>query len=129
MPCPKDSERVDNTGRAHAGSQRQIQACVNEGESELNQAIADTLAGRLKAESIIWVSPLKENNYDEYRDEEFLEQLGLTQHVPSRKEFWPSGGLCWDALASIGGGGCILVEAKSHLTEIYGGSSDARGKS
>lgn len=46
-------------------------------------------------------------------------------------EFWPKGGPNWDALAAVeiekspGGRGVVLVEAKSHPSEIYGGGCQA----
>lgn len=43
MPCPRDPSRTDVTRRAYAGSQRQIQAYVNERTSELSHAVAEAL--------------------------------------------------------------------------------------
>ena len=43
MSCPRDSSRTDESGRAFAGSQRQVQTFVNERTRELNRAISDAL--------------------------------------------------------------------------------------
>jgi hypothetical protein len=75
------------------------------------------------------VSPLAADNYSEYRDKEFLEVIGAGHLVPKLREFWPPGGPCWDALARLEAGGCILVEAKSHVPEIYGSGCRADGES
>jgi hypothetical protein len=126
MPCPKDFLRVDSVGRARAGSQRQIQTYVNEAKQELNSAIAKSLAQyNLGENDIQWVSPLAEDTYSEYQDSEFLERVGLASVAPQLREFWPKGGPCWDALARVKGG-CLLVEAKSHVREIYGGGCKAK---
>jgi hypothetical protein len=129
MPCPKDFSRTDSRGRAYAGSQRQIQTYVNERTQALNSAVALSLSRYALAEKgIRWVSPLAADAYSEYRDTEFLERVGLGPLAPRLLEFWPRLGPCWDALAQIEGG-CILVEAKSHVPEIYGGGCEASPRS
>jgi len=78
MPCSKDSTRTDSTGRAKAGSQRQIQTYVNERTHALNSAVAQSLSRyALDEKDIHWVSPLTADTYSEYRDSEFLERVGL----------------------------------------------------
>jgi hypothetical protein len=130
MPCWRDPSRTDITGRAHAGSQRQIQTYVNERTSELCRAVALALQPRkLDEAEIRWVSPLAGEGYCEYRDEEFLEVIGAGHLVTKLREFWPRGGPCWDALARLDGGGCVLVEAKSHIQEVYGNGCGAMGGS
>lgn len=129
MPCPKDFSRVDSAGRAHAGSQRQIQTYVNERTQTLNSAVAQSLSQyNIDEQDIHWVSPMKEDTYSEYRDSEFLERVGLAHLAPALRKFWPRNGPCWDALARIEGG-CIFVEAKSHVPEIYGDGCGASGRS
>jgi|HubBroStandDraft_6_1064221.scaffolds.fasta_scaffold06550_5 hypothetical protein len=89
MPCPKDFSRTDSVGRAHAGSQRQIQTYVNEKTQVLNSAVANSLAQYgLDEKDIHWVSPLARDWYSEYRDSEFLSMSDL---VLSRRDFWSSG--------------------------------------
>ena len=122
---PKDSSRTDSTGRAHAGSQKQIQIYVNERATMLNSAVAQSLSRYGFDEKVIrWVSPLAAEMYSEYQDSEFLERVGLGVLAPRLQEFWPRGGPCWDALAQIEGG-CLIIEAKSHVPEIYGGGCGA----
>jgi hypothetical protein len=129
MPCPKDSSRTDASGRAYAGSQRQIQTYVNERTYALNSGIAQSLSWYgLNEEEIHWVSPLAADSYSEYQDSEFLERVGLGPLTQRLREFWPRGGPCWDGLARIEGG-CLLVEAKSHVPEVYGGGCGASPKS
>jgi hypothetical protein len=129
MPCPKDFSRVDVTGRARTGSQLQIQTYVNERTNILNSCLAQSLSPyELDEKHIRWVSPLVTDTYSEYRDSEFLERVGLGHLAPRLREFWPRGGPCWDALARIEGG-CILIEAKSHVPEIYGGGCGASPRS
>jgi hypothetical protein len=125
MPCPKNLSRVDSTGRAHAGSQKQIQIYVNEKTQTLNSALAQSLSRyELDEKGIQWVSPLAADTYSEYQDSGFLERVGLGSLSPRLREFWPRSGPCWDALARIEGG-CLLIEAKSHVLEIYGGGCGA----
>jgi hypothetical protein len=125
MPSLTDVSRTDSTGRAYAGSQKQIQTHVNERTDVLNSSIAQSMSRyNLDEMDIHWVSPLAADKYLEYRDSEFLERVGLGHLAPRLQEFWPQRGPCWDALARIKGG-CILVEAKSHVPEIYGGGCGA----
>ncbi|MBI1741059.1 MAG: hypothetical protein HY233_07530 [Acidobacteriales bacterium] len=123
--CHGDQSRVDASGRAHAGSQRQIQIYVNDLPDALNRAIAESLSANLPPSvRIQWVSPLKHEGYTEYYDDDFLRALGIQQHESELLAFWPKRGPCWDALARVlfsdGHCGCVLVEAKSHVNEIYG---------
>jgi len=130
MPCEQKPDRVDPaTGRARAGSQKQLQTYVNYKQDDLSQKVLERLnpppgpSAKLR-----WVSPLKEEHFNEYRDAEFLEKLGLSDHSIALKEFWPDRGPCWDALAQVTGcspEGIVLVEAKSHVSEL-GSSCDAR---
>jgi len=118
MPCPKDYSRVDITGRAYAGSQRQIQTYVNERAGVLNTEVAQSLSKyQVDLREMRWTSPLSNDSYSEYRDAEFLERVGLSMYASQLIGFWPSGGPCWDALARTEDG-CILIEAKSHVDEI-----------
>jgi hypothetical protein len=59
--CEKDRGRVDASGRAYAGSQRQIQTYVNDFPDVLNKTIADSLGSRFPDSARMrWVSPLKQ---------------------------------------------------------------------
>lgn len=116
-------KRCDSTGRAFAGSQRQIQYYVNEQPAILQQAISDALEVLL---SIRWVSPLRSERYREYRDLDFLTAVGLVKSRNELSQFWPRGGPCWDALGIDElRGGIVLIEAKSHVPEISGNGCGA----
>jgi hypothetical protein len=128
MVHEKREARVDGNGRAYAGSQRQIQAYVNEAPQQLSFEIAKAFSVQVCADEIEWVSPLESQGYAEYRDADFLRAVGLSQCCDQLTAFWPRRGPCWDALARYRNG-CILVEAKSHVTEIYGGRCAASEKS
>lgn len=120
-------------GRASRGSQRQLQDYVNAHEGELSRAVLDALPARLQelGAYIRWVSPLVLQDYAEYRDADFLHAIGLSQFSSQLAAFWPSGGPSWDALAVVSTPegktvpGIILVEAKSHIPEIYGNGCQA----
>lgn len=67
--------------------------------------------------TISWLSPLESDDFAEYRDSSFLELIGLPQLTEKLHEFWPIRGPQWDALGRFSGG-CVLVEAKAHLSEF-----------
>jgi hypothetical protein len=116
--------RCDNAGRAHAGSQRQMQFYVNERPLVLQQAISDAFKTTLH---LRWVSPLASDRYKEKKDSAFLQALGFSKYCEDLKRFWPNGGPVWDALARVENGtaGVLLVEAKSHVPEIAGSGCGA----
>ena len=119
--------RFEQPGRARAGSQRQIQTYVNERPDVLATSVLKALPalGALAAR-LCWVSPLKQDSYDEYQDARFLKALGLEGWSECLKSFWPRGGPVWDALAlaisGVDGGttGVVMVEAKSYPGEMRG---------
>jgi hypothetical protein len=122
MEGEQKRQRVDAGGRACAGSQRQLQTYVNCRQDEFSQKVLSSLVpspGR--GARLQWVSPMAEEGFLEYQDTEFLDKLGLGDHLTSLREFWPNGGPCWDALARVTGcspEGVVLVEAKSHVSEL-----------
>jgi len=132
MPCKKDLRRLEGTGQAKRGSQRQIQFLVNSSQEEFGKQISSLLSLPPSVEAEVqWVSPLAEDGFNEYQDREFLEKLELNQHSPRLKDFWPPGGPCWDALGIVRGinpKGAVLVEAKSHISEMRS-TCRARGTS
>ncbi len=109
---------------------------MNEYQAEFSAAVIEVLRANLgaaKAE-ITWVSPLAQDNYQEYRDAEFLAALGLSEFGEVLSRFWPTGGPCWDALGLVtssdsGRPDVILVEAKSHIPEVYGTGCQAGKRS
>lgn len=128
--------RVDDSGRAYAGSQLQIQIYVNRRSAELSKCVLDALPSLASLNAALqWVSPLESENFVEYQDRAFLTAVGLDQVARPLSKFWPRGGPTWDALAAVqvaggqGRGGVLLVEAKSHPPEVYGGGCRASPRS
>jgi hypothetical protein len=102
---------------ARKGSQYWLQSVVNQIAGFLN----DELRRHLRlADSvgITWLSPLAEDGFAEYRDDEFLERLGVPPMKRSLESFWPRGGPVWDSLARTSRGDVVLLEAKSHIAEM-----------
>jgi hypothetical protein len=128
--------RVDNLGRAYAGSQLQIQLWVNRRSTELTQAVLAALPSLASLKSRIrWVSPLEGARFAEYQDRDFLRAAALERCASELRRFWPRGGPVWDALAAVENlrtpdcRGVLLVEAKSHVSEVYGGGCKATARS
>jgi hypothetical protein len=69
-------------------------------------------------ETIHWLSPLGHDQHAEYRDEHFLECIGCESLTEKLKDFWPSRGPQWDALARTNQDRILLVEAKAHGDEM-----------
>ena len=108
---------------ASKGSQKWLQILVNECPNLL-----PPLPGRLqlKTSDIQWRSPLRLDDYAEYRDEQFLDLLGIKLKNYPLNQFWPPKGPQWDGLAKTGTRKIILVEAKSHIGEMQSGGSQAK---
>ena len=130
------NRRVDSLGRAYAGSQLQIQLWVNRRSSELAQAMLSVLPFLASLNpKIRWVSPLEGAAFAEYQDRDFLRAVALDGCAAKLSRFWPRGGPVWDALAVVETArtpdcrGVLLVEAKSHVREIYGGGCKASARS
>ena len=129
----KENSRIDDSGRAYAGSQLQIQIYVNRRTDELSQNVFDALSSIASLNPKLgWVSPLKNEKFVEYQDRAFLKAVGFEHLADDLKEFWPRGGPSWDALAvlefpeGLDSKGVLLVEAKSHPPEIYGSGLQAK---
>jgi hypothetical protein len=98
------------------GSLKALQELVNKYPSFFENEIRKSFP---ELQNIEWVSPLCNDDMAEYRDQDFLNRLGLN-HL-SLISFWPNGGPQWDALGRIeraGGPDVILVEAKANLSEL-----------
>jgi hypothetical protein len=107
------------------GSLKWIQRAVNDCPRLLFEALK---AAGLKAETIDWRSPLRDDGWAEYRDSSFLARIGHPELSNALREFWPARGPQWDALA-IADGEVLLVEAKAHITELLSPPSAAAGRS
>lgn len=101
----------------HRGSLKWIQRLVDGNPSLLTDAIRTAIA-RPAEWNVTWRSPLRDDDWAEYRDEGMLLRLDLPQLTESLSAFWPSGGAQWDGLGITSDGGCILVEAKAHVAEL-----------
>ena len=105
------------------GSQFLLAEYVNNQSVWLNSQILKSsvqLLNEINDELVIeWISPLKQNDYREYRDN-FLNVLGVSGAIPN--DIWPKRGPVWDGLAKAKGNSgeeiILLVEAKAHLSEM-----------
>ena len=102
---------------ANKGSQQWIQRLINEKPQILNSLTRSNQFVTEK-DDIQWLSPLKEDNYAEYRDEACLKLLKITLNSYPLNDFWPKNGPQWDALGKSTSGKLFLVEAKSHIPEL-----------
>ena len=102
---------------AKKGSQKWLQKLVNDKPEILNSRIWSSL-NFSEEEHIAWLSPLKSDDYAEYRDQAFLNFLDVKLEKVPLAQFWPRGGPQWDALGKSSSGKLLLVEAKSHISEL-----------
>jgi hypothetical protein len=110
------------------GSQKLLQAVVERAPELINNSVRDSL-GVPGLTAIRWLSPVGEDGYREYRDEEALGRLGVTLASKPLSGFWPAGGPVWDGLARAETGQVLLVEAKAHIAELASPGSRAGEKS
>lgn len=108
------------------GSLKWIQLAVNSRAHSFERPILDALPN---ANRIEWRSPLKSDQYAEYRDRAFLEVLDLAHLAKPLADFWPVGGPQWDALGVTDAGQVIMVEAKAHIGEFCTPASQASAAS
>lgn len=73
---------------------------------------------------ITWRSPLRQDEFAEYRDGDFLARLDLSHLSTALADFWPARGPQWDALG-LSASGPVLVEAKAHIGEFRSPPSSA----
>jgi len=114
--------------KSNKGSQKWIQGLVNHAPEVLNTQIKNNLTD-LSEERIVWLSPKVKDEYAEYRDQAFIDLLGINLAKVSLKEFWPPRGPQWDALGKTNQGTIFLVEAKAHIPELNSPGTQAQGKS
>lgn len=103
-------------GKANKGSRKWLQVLVNDCPELLNWEIAEQ--SPTATESIHWLSPLREDDYREYYDRPFIEQLGISLEKRPLKSFWPRSGPRWDGLGRANRSQPLLVEAKSYIKEM-----------
>lgn len=110
------------------GSLKDIQVLINKNQDLLNNLIKSKLKD-FKNEEIIWTSPLKNDDYSEYRDDDFLFNVGLNPKEIQLDKFWPKQGPQWDALGKTKSGKVLLVEAKANIPEIVSDRTKAKNRS
>lgn len=109
------------------GSLKDIQLLINKYPTILNNAIVQNNK-LLAKEEFEWLSPLEKDEFAEYRDNEFIDLLGLNLETPLN-DFWPKRGPQWDALGKTKNGTVFLVEAKANKKELKSPASKAKEKS
>jgi hypothetical protein len=70
------------------GSLKWIQEAVNQHPDFLKRKIKEA-CGLKPAQTIEWVSPLEDDEYAEYRDQQFLDRLDVQLPNTQLKYFWP----------------------------------------
>ena len=99
------------------GSLRWIQRLVEYDSERFASALRT--AGALAADAAVdWVSPRATDQWAEYRDRGFLDQLSLGHLANDLRDYWPANGPQWDALGRTSDGRVLLVEAKAHVGEL-----------
>ena len=94
--------------QAKRGSQKWIQKLINDKPEILNSKIRSAL-NFSEEEDVQWLSPLKSDDYAEYRDQAFLNLLNVKLERIPLAQFWPKGGPQWDALGKSSSGKLLLV--------------------
>ena len=108
------------------GSLKWIQHVVNECPDVLSNPVIDAI-GADKEQLVEWLSPKADDDYSEYRDQAFLDFLGIKLAKTSLNDFWPKRGPQWDALGRIEHKTYFLVEAKAHVSEKSSSSQACKG--
>ena len=101
-----------------------LQILINKYPKLLTSQIKKNL-GMREDEKIKWFSPLEKDDYAEYRDQSFIDLLGVKLERVPLNDFWPKRGPQWDALGKSDSGELFLIEAKSHISEMI---SNVRAK-
>ena len=108
------------------GSLKWTQRAIEEQWDALEGPILAAMPG---ASRIDWLSPLRKDEFAEYRDAAFLDRLSLTHLTDELANFWPARGPQWDALARTSAGQVLLIEAKAHIGEFCSPASVASNPS
>lgn len=124
-------------GSAEKGSRYCLQEYIEKDNKKFSEIIVSSSFSLMsfldKDLKIAWKSPIKDNNFYEYRDD-FLEVLNnkniAEAAVKELRKFWPKNGPQWDGIAVAEGKenkkGFLLIEAKAHTDET---KSDMRAVS
>ena len=106
------------------GSLKWIQFLVNDYPELINEPLREA-CGLSPYAQIEWLSPLRADNFAEYRDQAFLDRLSVRLKKRRLATFWSRRGPQWDALARSDRGDIFLVESKAHIGEIQFGGTKA----
>ena len=106
------------------GSLKWIQRLINDYPNLINEQLSSGI-DLSEGENIEWVSPLRSDDYAEYRDSSFVERLGISLERRTLDSFWPKRGPQWDALGRTNNEKIFIVEAKAHIEEIVSSSTQA----
>lgn len=106
------------------GSLKGIQVLVNQNQDLINNLLMSSF-GDLANQQIFWSSPIEQDDFAEYRDNDFLLKVGLDPTEIKLDDFWPKKGPQWDGLAKTTSGHVILVEAKANIPEIVTAGTSA----
>ena len=87
------------------------------GATALVTAVAATTRLPLPAASVEWQSPLREQEFKEYRDHAALTLAGVQPLRRPLADFWPTRGPVWDAIGVRSREGALFLEAKAHIPE------------
>jgi len=110
------------------GSLKWTQVLVNECPELINRPLRE--ACMLSSDvPISWLSPIHSDDFAEYRDQAFLQLLGVRLEKRPLETFWPNRGPQWDALGRSHSGELFLVESKAHISEILSPGTSASAKS
>ena len=110
------------------GSLKWTQVVVNECPELINRPLREACA--LSSDvPISWLSPIHSDDFAEYRDQAFLQLLGVHLEKRPLETFWPNRGPQWDALGRSHSGELFLVESKAHVNEVLSPGTSASTKS
>ncbi len=116
---PRYPQKPDSHGSLYL-----IQRTINSPQRTIDNAIREAIPA-LTNETFTSLSPLEEDEFAEYRDQAFLDRLGIEVEIPLA-EFWPQNGPQWDAFATASDGSVILVEAKANVEEFVSSPCGAK---
>ena len=116
--------RFEQNKNAH-GSLKDIQVLINDKNDLINLELKKHLKYDI---TVNWVSPLKNDNYSEYRDNDFLKILCINKLNIPLNNFWPKNGPQWDALGKSNDK-YFIVEAKVNIPELKSPGTKASEKS
>lgn len=119
--------RIIQKSNGH-GSLKNIQVLINEHQKIINNLIKSAFKG-LENDIITWKSPLKYDDFAEYKDNDFLNRVGFDPDEIQLAKFWPAKGPQWDALAITDKDKVILIEAKANIPELVSPRTSAKKKS